>query len=261
MDVANYLQAGEMVNPIEAEERQRQRRVEAVTEIEAKLDPLRRGIFRALLKKAQQAIPIRENSRYYVTKFLFPMRKLYAHLGQRWAERGWLKSPNDFFFLTVTEIQAIVEAGTPSAMSQDLHALTANRRLAYEYWFTVVPPDVIGPDGKPVIEEEENVHVLEGIAASGGQVRGKARIVLDPREAATLRVGEILVTQATDPGWTPVFPLVSGLVLEIGGQISHGAIIAREYGIPAVVNVIGATRHIRDGQIITVDGTNGRVLL
>src|SRR5712691_1688008 len=260
--VANYLQAREMINPIEAGQRQRQRRVEAVTQIEAKLDPLRRGIFRVLLKKAQQAMIIRENSRYYVTKFLFPMHKLYAHLGQRWAERGWLKWPVDIFFLTVTEIQAIVEAGTPSAVSQDLHALTANRRLAYEYWFTVVPPDVIGPDGKPVIEEEEeNVHVLEGIAASGGQVRGKARIVLDPREAAALRVGEILVTQATDPGWTPVFPLVSGLVLEIGGQISHGAIIAREYGIPAVVNVIGATRHIRDGQIITVDGTNGRVLL
>jgi len=144
---------------------------------------------------------------------------------------------------------------------QDLRKLTANRRLAYEYWFTVVPPDVIGPDGKPVIEEEEHVRVLEGIAASGGQVRGKARTVLDPREAATLRAGEILVTQATDPGWTPVFPLVSGLVLEIGGQISHGAILAREYGIPAVVNVIGATRHIRDGRIIFVDGTNGRVLL
>jgi len=259
--VANYLQAGEMVNPSEAEERQRLRRAQAVTQIEAKLDPLRRGIFRALLKKAQQALPIRDNSRYFVTKFLLPIRKLFAQLGQRWAERGWLKSPDDIFFLTVKEIQAIIEAGTPSTVSQNLSELTANRRRAYEYWFTVVPPDVIGPDGKPVIEEEENVHVLEGIAASGGQVRGKARIVLDPREAATLRAGEILVTQATDPGWTPVFPLVSGLVLETGGQISHGAIVAREYGIPAVVNVRGATRFIHDGQTIIVDGTNGRVLL
>ena len=86
-------------------------------------------------------------------------------------------------------------------------------------------------------------------------------IVLDPREAAKLHVGEILVTQATDPGWTPVFPLVSGLVLEIGGQLSHGAIVAREYGLPAVVNVAGATRHIHDGQIIIVDGTNGCIYL
>ncbi len=259
--VTNYLQTDDMVNPSETEERQRLRRTQAVAQIEVKLDPLRRRIFRALLKKTQQALPIRDNSRYFVTKFLLPIRMLFAQLGQRWAERGWLKSSDDIFFLTVKEIQAIVGAGTPSVVSQNLSELTANRRLAYEYWFTVVPPDVIGPDGKPVIEEEENVHVLEGIAVSGGRVYGKARIVLDPREAATLRIGEILVTQATDPGWTPVFPLVSGLVLEIGGQISHGAIVAREYGIPAVVNVRGATRLIRDGQTIEVDGTNGRVYL
>ena len=259
--VANYLQSDEMINPSETEERQRQKREQAVAQIEAKLDLLRRGIFRALLKKAQQALPIRDNSRYFVTKFLLPIRMLFAQLGQRWTERGWLKSPDDIFFLTVKEIQAIVDAGMPSAVNSTLSELTANRRLAYEYWFTVVPPDVIGPDGKPVLEKEENVHMLEGIAVSGGKICGKARIVLDPSEAATLRTGEILVTQATDPGWTPVFPLVSGLVLEIGGQISHGAIVAREYGIPAVVNVRGATRLIRDGQTIEVDGTNGRVYL
>ena len=74
-----------------------------------------------------------------------------------------------------------------------------------------------------------------------------------------LSSGDILVTQATDPGWTPVFPLVSGIVLEIGGQLSHGAIVAREYGIPAVVNVQGAMQTIQNGQMITVDGTNGRI--
>ncbi len=186
---------------------------------------------------------------------------MFAELGRRWAERGWLAASDDIFFLTAKEIEAIVKAGTPTAVSEELVAFTAKRRIAYDYWFTVVPADVIGPDGKPVIEEEENGQVLEGIPVSGGKVSGRARIVLDPREAATLRAGEILVTQATDPGWTPVFPLVSGLVLEIGGQISHGAIVAREYGLPAVVNVIGATRTIKDGQVITVDGTNGRVLL
>jgi pyruvate,water dikinase len=259
--VANYLRAGEGVNPLKTEERQRERREEAVGQIEAKLDPLRQRVFRSLLKKAQQAIPVRDNSRYYTTKFLLPTRRVFAELGERCAERGWLTAHDDIFFLTLKEVEAIVEAGMPTAVSEDLPALTAKRRLAYDYWFTIVPIDVIGPDGKPVIEEEGNAQVLEGIPVSGGKVRGRARIVLDPGEAATLRAGEILVTQATDPGWTPVFPLVSGLVLEIGGQISHGAIVAREYGLPAVVNVIGATRHIREGQMITVDGTNGRVLL
>ena len=99
------------------------------------------------------------------------------------------------------------------------------------------------------------------IPSIAGVTKSVKHTVRDPREAATLRAGEILVTQTTDPGWTPVLPLVSGLVLEIGGQLSHGAIVAREYDLPAVVNVIGATRSISDGQMITVDGTNGRVLL
>jgi hypothetical protein len=103
-----------------------------------------------------------------------------------------LPSPDDIFFLTLKEIEALVEADTPGAVSKDLPTITANRRLAYDYWFTVVPAEVIGPDGKPMIEEE---------AGEG------------------------------------------------------------EDGLPAVVNVIGATRHIREGQMITVDGTNGRVLL
>jgi len=214
-----------------------------------------------VLKQTQKAVPIRDNSRYYVTKFIFPMRRLFAHFGQRWATRGWLNQPGDVFFLTVNEIRSIVEADTPSVVSQDLHTLVANRRLAYDYWMTVAPPEAIGPDGKPITEEQKGTYILKGTAASGGRVRGKARIALDPREAAKLRSGEILVTQATDPGWTPVFPLISGLVLEIGGQLSHGAIVAREYGLPAEVNVPGATHLIQDGQIIVVDGTNGCVYL
>jgi rifampicin phosphotransferase len=114
---------------------------------------------------------------------------------------------------------------------------------------------------------------LVGIPASGGRVRGTARIVLTIGEAGRFQPGDILVTRATDPGWTPVFPLVDGLVLAIGGQLSHGAIVAREYGIPAVVNVAreygipavvnvaDATLRIRDGQSLLVDGTSGRVYI
>ncbi len=209
--------------------------------------------------RQQKAVRVRDNSRYYVTKFYFPTRKVFALLGQRWAERGWLQQADDIFFLTVSELERLVADGDPMALEHDLHSLVTDRRLAYEYWFTAVPPDVIGPDGQPVVEEEKEATVLEGIAVSGGQTRGIARIVLDPREAARLHAGEILVTQATDPGWTPIFPLVSGLVLEIGGQLSHGAIVAREYGIPAVLNVQGAMRRIRDGQVITVDGNMGKI--
>jgi rifampicin phosphotransferase len=259
--LAGYLQAGDALNPEEAEGRQRQRRDEAVALVEKRLGPVRRKIFRGVLAKAQNAVRVRDNSRYAVTKFLFPTRKVFGLLGQRWAERGWLSQPDDIFFLTVSELEKLVAGGDPQALEYNLRTLVANRRLAYEYWFTVVPPDVIGPDGEPVVEEEKEAEVLAGVAVSGGRARGVARIVLDPRQAARLHAGEILVTQATDPGWTPVFPLVSGLVLEIGGQLSHGAIVAREYGIPAVLNVQGAMRHIRDGQVITVDGNTGKVFI
>ena len=259
--LAGYLQAGDSIDPEEAERRQRQRRAEAVAMVEKRLDPVRRKIFRAVLARAQKAVRVRDNSRYYVTKFYFPTRKIFALLGQRWAERGWLQQADDIFFLTVGELERLVADGDPMALGRDLYELVTDRRLAYEYWFTVVPPDVIGPDGQPVVEEEKEATVLEGIAVSGGRMRGIARIVLDPRQAVRLHAGEILVTQATDPGWTPIFPLVSGLVLEIGGQLSHGAIVAREYGIPAVLNVQGAMRRIRDGQVITVDGNTGRVFM
>jgi rifampicin phosphotransferase len=257
----SYLQADESSNPIEAEQRQRHHRAEAMASIEARLDPIRRAIFRIVLKRSQQATMIRDNSRYYMAKFIFPIRKLYAHLGQRWAERGWLEQPGDIFFLTIPEIEALVENGMALTSPQALQTRITNRRTAYEYWLTVVPPDAIGPDGKPIVEEAKDTHVLTGVPASSGKVRGRARIVQDVREAMKLTSGDILVTQATDPGWTPVFPLVSGIVLEIGGQLSHGAIVAREYAIPAVINVQGAMSNIHDGQIIVVDGTNGRVYL
>jgi pyruvate,water dikinase len=259
--VTHYLQADESIDPGAAEERQRQRCVQITATVEAKLDPLRRAIFRSVLKRAQRAVTVRDNSRYYMTKFIFPMRKLYAELGRRWTERGWLKQSDDIFFLTAAEIQAIIEVEPAAISSDELQTRSAQRRLAYEYWMTVLAPDAIDADGTSIIDEEGTTSVLKGIAASSGRVRGRARVVQNVHEAMRLKTGDILVTQATDPGWTPVFPLVSGIVLEIGGQLSHGAIIAREYAVPAVVNVQGAMLQIKDGQTIEVDGTKGLVYL
>jgi phosphohistidine swiveling domain-containing protein len=102
---------------------------------------------------------------------------------------------------------------------------------------------------------------LEGLGISAGVARGTARVLRAPEEAASLRAGEILVARAADPGWTPIFPLAAGLVLETGGMLSHGAVVAREYRLPAVVNIADATRRIRNGQALTVDGRRGLVLL
>ncbi|MFQ5341218.1 MAG: PEP-utilizing enzyme [Anaerolineae bacterium] len=270
--VAGYLRAGDRANPVAAEERQRQRREEAVAWVEAHLDPLRRAVFRRVLDRAQHAVRLRDNGRHYVMRVAFPFVRIYRELGRRWASRGWLRQPEDVFFLTVPDVEKLIQAGDPCAAGMELITLVAERRKAYEYWFTVEAPEVIGPDGRPVAVRpteppaplrsgELPEAVLDGIPASGGRVQGTARIIHDPGDATRLKRGDILVTRATDPGWTPVFPLVGGLVLEVGGQLSHGAIVAREYGLPAVVNVHDATRRIRDGQVITVDGTAGRVYL
>jgi len=102
--------------------------------------------------------------------------------------------------------------------------------------------------------------MLRGAPASPGRITAQARVILDPT-GARLEPGEILVAPSTDPGWTPLFLTAGGLVMEMGGMISHGAVVAREYGIPAVVGVAGATAHIITGQRITVDGSAGTITL
>lgn len=259
--LTGYLRANEYVNPIESERRQRREREETTARIQAQLNPLRRVIFCWLLKMTQENVRARDNYRSYVTKFLYPMRILLAELGQRWVSREWLNNAEDIFFLTISEIDEIIATGDPTLFNKDLHSVVADRRAAFDFWHHVVPPDAIGPNGIPLSIQITNGTFLQGLAASGGQIRGTARLVRSVQEATLLTSGDILVTQAADPGWTAVFPLVSGIVLEIGGQLSHGAIIAREYAIPAVINVQGALQRIRDGQTITVDGTSGRVYL
>lgn len=259
--VKNYLRADASVSPQAVEQRSKLEREEATRRINAQINPLRRPLFRWLLKQTQNKTRQRDNIRSYVAKFLFPMRLVLVEFGRRWAERGWLADPDDLFFLTLYEVGDIVRTGQPNVLGSDLITLAAARRTAFDYWHTIEAPAALGPGGAPLPDPQPTGAFLQGLSASAGRVRGRARLVESMDEAVRLAPGEILVTRGTDPGWTPVFPLVSGLVLETGGQLSHGAIIAREYGVPAVINVPGALSTIKDGQIIEVDGTHGRVYL
>ena len=128
----------------------------------------------------------------------------------------------------------------------------------------VVLPETFSGRPKPLRASEQvmpDTDVLRGIAVSPGRVTGRARVIMDPRIDATIEPGEILVAPVTDAGWTPLFVAAAGIVVDIGGTLSHGSTVAREYGLPAVVNVKHATRMIRTGQTITVDGTRGEVVL
>ncbi|HEU5374351.1 MAG TPA: PEP-utilizing enzyme, partial [Ktedonobacteraceae bacterium] len=259
--VKRYLRRDERVHPQLVEQRRTLEREETIKRLKAQINPLQRLFFHWLLKQAQDKMRLRDNYRSYVAKFLFPMRLLLAEFGRRWAIRGWLADPDDLFFLTLYDIGDIIRTGTPLVQGSDLLTTTAARRTAFNYWYTIDAPAALGPGGLPLPDPQPTGNYLQGLPASAGRVRGTARLVESISEAARLSPGEILVTRGTDPGWTPVFPLVSGLVLETGGILSHGAIIAREYGIPAIINVPGALSTITNGQTIEMDGTNGRVYL
>ncbi|EFH84575.1 PEP/pyruvate-binding domain-containing protein [Ktedonobacter racemifer] len=259
--VKSYLRLGEQANPLTIEQRRMQEREETVKHLTTQIHPFRRPLFRWLLKQAQNKTRQRDNIRSYVAKFLLPMRLILVEFGRRWAERRWLADPDDLFFLTLYEVGDIVRTGQPNVLGSDLITITAARRTAFDYWHTIEAPAALGPGGAPLPDPQPTGVFLQGLPASAGRARGMARLVESMNEAVRLSPGEILVTRGTDPGWTPVFPLVSGLVLETGGLLSHGAIIAREYGVPAVINVPGALSTIKDGQIIEVDRTNGRVYL
>jgi pyruvate,water dikinase len=264
--VAGYLRAGASFDPSAAAAKAVAEREAAIHAVETKLNPVQRAYFRWGNARLERFVRARDNGQHYLVKLLLPVRCIYAMLGRRWAERGWLAAPDDFFFLVVEEIERVMAAGSPQTAGLDLQRIAAGRRTAYDYWFSQPMPDVLDAAGQPVAfeaarEASAEGQVLVGMAASRGRVTGTARVVMTPKEAASIRPGEILVTRATDPGWTPVFSVIGGAVIEIGGLLSHGAIVAREYGLPAVVNIPQATQLIRDGQQITVDGGTGRVVL
>ena len=208
--------------------------------------------FRELVAVAEPYLGVRE-SRDHATNMAFTAIRLPAlSLGHRLMERGAIASANDVFFLRFSDLE--VAAADPKS---DLRALAAERRDVYEYWRNVAPPRSIGASASQEVEPGR----IRGIAASGGVATGTARVIMTLVDAHTLRVGDILVTRATTPAWTPLFGIAAAVVTEGGGALSHCAILAREYGLPAVVGAAGATVRIRDGATITVDGTKGRVTI
>ncbi|MCD9900066.1 phosphoenolpyruvate synthase [Streptomyces sp. MT29] len=169
-----------------------------------------------------------------------------------------LSEREDIFYLTFPELHDVVR----SQQADD--RLIRQRKEAFRSYETLTPPRVLTSDGEALTgahrREDVPAGALAGLAVSTGTVEGRARVVLDLADA-DLGAGDILVTRFTDPSWSPLFVGVAGLVTEVGGLMTHGAVIAREYGLPAVVGVEGATRLIRDGQRIRVHGTDGYVEL
>jgi pyruvate,water dikinase len=213
------------------------------------------------LSRARALAGLRELPKYDLVLVLAHARRQLAAVGAELAAAGRLENPDDVFFLTLREARQAVH-GT------DLRNLVSPRRQAYalELRRRRVPRVLLSDGTEPEAAAATSAAVLDGdgaligTPASAGTVTGVARVVLDP-VGARLQPGEILVTPSTDPGWTPLFLTAGGLVMEMGGANSHGAVVAREYGIPAVVGVPDATHRIPNGEPITVNGAAGTVAL
>jgi len=213
---------------------------------------------RAKIRLLRTFIGYREVPKFGMVQRYFEYRKAILREARRLVVEGVLRAVEDVYFLTFAELHELVRTG-----SVDRSVIDA-RREAHAHHERLAPPRVMTSEGEIVTgayrRESLPPGALVGLPVSAGVVEGRARVIKRLEDAA-LEEGDILVTAFTDPSWTPLFVSVKGLVTEVGGLMTHGAVIAREYGLPAVVCVDGATRRIADGQRIRVNGTDGYVEL
>ncbi|MEV0686229.1 rifamycin-inactivating phosphotransferase [Nocardia sp. NPDC050378] len=198
----------------------------------------------------------REYPKYGMVSRYFVYKQALSREAERLVAAGVLQEPDDIYYLRFDELREVVRVQHAD------QALVAQRRAAFDTFRTLSAPRVLTSDGEAVTgayrREDLPEGALPGMAVSAGTIEGRARVVLDIGQA-DLEAGDILVTAYTDPSWTPLFVGIAGLVTEVGGLMTHGAVIAREYGLPAVVGVEHATDLIRDGQRIRVNGADGYV--
>ena len=211
---------------------------------------------KARIDRVRTFIGYREYPKYgMVSRYFVYKRALLAEAG-RLVRAGVLRDAEDIFYLRFDELHDVVRTNHVD------DERVARRKDAFRSYQALTPPRVLTSDGEALTgayrRDDVPAGALAGLPVSAGVVEGRARVVADLRQA-DLEPGDILVTASTDPSWTPLFVAIAGLVTEVGGLMTHGAVIAREYGLPAVVGVVEATRLIADGQRIRVHGTDGYV--
>jgi len=227
---------------------------------------LRRAILDHVVHLAQCYLPLREDQRFYWQRTLALMRRLYLLLGEHMSRAGVLPQAASVFFLTQTEVEAYVQghdsnegayryARLAASRQQQFARLCQDAKLAPE---SAYPSFLRG--NEPLMAEGAGSEVrFQGHGVSPGLAQGRVVTVRSPAEFGKIQHGDVLVAAGVDPGWTPIFGLLSALVLEHGGQLSHAAVVAREYGLPAVAGIQGIVAALHDGDVVLVDGLNGWV--
>ncbi len=247
----------------ELEQKRRKERLVLEKEVKKKI---RRssitGVFRCalygvVLKLAQKYLTFRENQRFYLDHILFRERLAILEMGRRLAERGVIPAKEDVFFLFEEEALDIFISGSTEPV-KDIEA----RKAEFFKYTHILPPKFVknGIDFDDTIAIDSS-NLVYGTASSPGVVTGRIHVIESIEGLSEIEDGDILVTSNTDPGWTAAFSRLGGLITETGGILSHGAVISREYRIPAVTAVMGATKLFKTGQTVTVDGNDGIIYL
>jgi pyruvate,water dikinase len=237
------------------------------------LNPLKRRLFRLLLNWAQRYAPYREEALFYVGAAWPTLRRLALELGRRLTAADTLATPDDVFYLQSAELMSACAARADGSSRPDLAKLVRERRELREARKRLDPPLTVPPGARlkfgpfelamfePQPRSTGTGPILNGFAVSPGQVTAAASVIRSPEDFEQMAPDTILVCPTTTPAWTPLFAQAKGLVTDIGGALAHGSIVAREYGIPAVMGTGVATQRIQSGQRIRVDGDNGAVTL
>lgn len=263
--VRGYLHLGPEQDPRLQQAQLSKQRLDMTETVRARLGETMKGrfliwpVFHWLLDSIEFHTQQRDTMHFEMTRIFPPCRRIFRELSKRWVEQGWLSQPDDIFFLSLDEMATLADDPKPvgNLTQARREELEANRRRS---WPNVIrgAQEIYATDNAPV---REGIERLDGVAGSPGVVTGKARVVRGPEEFHRLQKGDILVAPITNPVWTPLFAIASGVITEVGGILSHGAIVAREYGIPAVMSVTSVTRQVLDGQTVTIDGNQGCVYL
>jgi pyruvate,water dikinase len=265
-----YLR-GEGANPYERQRQSEQRRIQTTQMALSRLKGVRRWIFTKSLSWGQSLAEVREDALADIGLAYPLLRRLLATLGTRLVNAGALQQASEIYWLEKDEIESAVAQVERGERLERQAALVAERKAFWEKSKRVTPPPMIPPKKKYLgiatstwlAESEGNqaATTLKGVPASPGKITAPACVLDGPEDFEKMRPGDVLVAGTTTPAWTPLFAMAAAVVTDIGGPLSHGSIVAREYGIPAVMGTGVATRRILDGQTVTVDGDAGTVTL
>ena len=237
------------------------------------LNPFSRWLFRLVLRWAQRFTPYREGILFYLGSAWPTLRRLALELGRRLTEAGLLGTADDVFYLETAELMSAINARSGGESNSELVQLAQERRILREARKRLTPPLAVPPKGRlkigpfdlsalePQPGPGSKGSTLTGFAVSPGRVAATASVIRSVEEFDKMTPDTILVCTTTTPAWTPLFSQAKGLVTDIGGALAHGSIVAREYGIPAVMGTGNATQRIENGQRILVDGDAGLVML